>query len=141
MISSKLEVIQFKGKPFDFQDLVDATGLSPASTRNILSSFLSEGLIKSDIKEGDRRKRQYKLNWRYLAEKLKNPDNDFQMIIDRLGLKRWESQHVALKDFQVIDADFSLSALIARIWEQIPSPDIVVIPVGTPKDVFTIEFQ
>ena len=65
MSSSKFTVIQFKSNPFEFKDVKETTGLSPTSTRNLLSSLISEGIITSGIKQDDRRKRKYKLKWQY----------------------------------------------------------------------------
>lgn len=141
MIRSKNQLYRFRDQIFEFEDATRITGLSGSSMRNILSELVNEGIITTQKKKGDQRKRTYALNWQKIVQKLKNPDSDSKDLIQQLGLEKWAGKHIALQFFQVIDSDESLMALINRFWDKTPDPDIAIITIGTPKDVFRFGFN
>lgn len=141
MIQSKHLLYQFKDQPFDVEDAMEKTGLSHSSIRNTLSELLKNEILSAEVQVGDKRKRLYSVNWRSIVTKLKYPDTSSHEIISALGLQKWEGKHIVLKHFQVIDSDVSLMNLTKRFWDKTPDPDIVIITVGMPPDVFTFGFE
>ena len=140
MISSKYHLYKCKAQLFTIENVVSLTGLSKNSARNLINQLSTEGLIKTQIDKTDRRKHQYSLQWSYIAEKLKNPDEEFDFIVQMLGLEDWDGKYVAMKNFEVIDSDPSVTKLTLRLWNILPNEDIVIIPSGQPEEIFTIEF-
>lgn len=140
MMTTQDRILTFKSNPFEFQELVTVTGLTPSSVRNLLSKLISEGIILSDISQKDKRKRSYQLNWKYIVKRLKACEADFMTIIEGLELDAWEGKYVAMRDFEVIDADDSLETLTKRFWDKLPSSSLVIVPALNAKDVFTLEF-
>lgn len=81
------------------------------------------------------------LNWSYIVQKLKNPDVHYMPILEKLGLHESLNKHVVLNFFVIIDQDDNLLSLTRRFWDKMPSNDIVIVTVGFPKDVLTLEFE
>lgn len=63
------------------------------------------------------------------------------MILKMLDLETWTGKYVALRYFKVIDSDVSVTKLSYRLWNQLPSDEIVIIPVGQPEEIITLEFS
>lgn len=141
MIRSKNILIQFKNNSFDYNDIISITGLNKHSARNLISDLMKEGMLVSKTSSKDKRKNLYHVNWSYIVQKLKNPDKYYKNILDMLGLDNSLNKHVALKNFEIIDRDDNLLILTRRIWDKIPSNDIVMVTVGFPMDVLTLEFE
>ncbi|MHA2366641.1 MAG: hypothetical protein ACXAC7_22000 [Candidatus Hodarchaeales archaeon] len=120
--------------------MINLTGISKNSARNLIGELTSEGLIISNPDSVDKRKNIYNLNWKYIVDKLKNPDNDFEIILDMMNLEDFKNYFVALQNFEVIDKDPSVTVLTHRLWDKLPSDEITIVPIGSPPEVFTIEF-
>ena len=138
---SKNALIQFKNNSFDYEDIISITGLNKNSARNLISDLMKEGMLISKTSLNDKRKSNFLLNWLYIVQKLKKPDKHYTNILKMLGLNESLNKHVLLKNFEIIDQDDNLLTLTRRAWDKIPSDDTVMVTVGFPKDVLTLEFE
>ena len=57
-----------------------------------------------------------------------------------ISLEDFIDLYVALKNFEVIDNDPSVTVLTHRFWNELLDEDIVIVPIGSPPEIFTIEF-
>lgn len=139
MISSKNIVITFKQNRFQFEDFCKASGLKKTSARNLISELVKKNMITMDQVDYDKRKRYYAVNWEYIVNKLKHPDDDYEEIITLLDLSMYEGKHVLLKEFEVIDSNDNLMDLLSKYWDDSFDNEQVVVSVGITKDVLIIE--
>lgn len=140
MLSSKYQIYKFKKKSFGIEDIEKLTGITKNSARNIIGELSSLGVITSTSSPSDKRKNIYTLSWRYIVNKLKHPDDDFDKILEMMDLHEFDGYYIALQNFDVIDKDPSVTTLTQRLWNLFPSEEIVIVPIGSPPEVFTIEF-
>ena len=84
MINSRHEILKFKSSTFGYNDLVSLTGINVASARNLISKMIAEGLITSNSSIKDKRKRIFFLNWSYIVNKLKYPDEEYDTTLEIL---------------------------------------------------------
>ncbi|OLS24092.1 MAG: hypothetical protein HeimC3_21830 [Candidatus Heimdallarchaeota archaeon LC_3] len=140
MISSKNAVISFKQKQFQFEDFCNASGLKKSSARNLISELVKINMITMDLSDIDKRKRYYTVNWKYIVDKLKHPNDDYEEIINLLDLSKYDGKHVLLKNFEVLDNNDVLMDLLLKYWDDDYDDEQVIVTIGIPKDVITFEF-
>ncbi|OLS18885.1 MAG: hypothetical protein HeimC3_48230 [Candidatus Heimdallarchaeota archaeon LC_3] len=99
------------------------------------------GMISSKTLSNDKRKKFYFIEWKFIVNKIKNPDEDIYDIINNLNLSDYTGKHVLLNKFEVIDSDTNLNKLILRHWDKTPSDDYVYLSIGTTRDVLTIDHE
>lgn len=138
---SKNAMVLFKNKPFQIEEFCEKSGLKQSSARNLLSELMKNEMLEINLDSDDKRRRYYKLNWKYIVKKLKNPDEDYNDIVSALHLEEFEGKHVLLKDFEVQDSNINLMELVEKYWDKTPSEEYVIITCGIPKDELTIESE
>ena len=133
-------IYRFGRKFFTFEEFIELTKYKKGYGRNLLTKLKKQEIISILPGEKDKRKRLYKLNWDKIKQLIIFGGKEKNVILQNLPLSKYQSEYVALKNFEVIDHDYDLLQLIQRVFNTGIDPDIVITNVGEPKQVLIHEF-